>query len=316
MDAGALQHVARPQRVLALVEDLAVELLTPQSRAGILRDDAFQKGRRKIGGVLARQRARHDARRMGDQLFQKRQRTRRRRDELTRPVAETQAKLQHVPCLPGVAPFGEFVAPGGVKLRPAQAFRIFRRKRLRHGARVPDDTLSRRLPARPLARRMHGEQAGDAFDHHVAHVGRRLADKRDAPERPRRKLRASERKRFHPFGAGAGLARAASAEDQPCAPRRAARGQVRRPLIAPRDEFPLVEKPRQFSRAQTFERLIQSALRRAGAQAVEQAPRGVRPIRGAARRRLARSRSGRCHRLRRSLYPRARAACASIRRAF
>ena len=35
--------------------DLAVELLTPQSRAGILRDDAFEKGRREIGGVLARQ---------------------------------------------------------------------------------------------------------------------------------------------------------------------------------------------------------------------------------------------------------------------
>jgi hypothetical protein len=166
---------------------------------------------------------------------------------------------------------------------------------------------------------MHREQAGDAFDHHFAHVGRRLANKRDAPERAKRKLRASERQRFHPFGAGASLARAASAKDQPCAPRRAARGQMRRPLIAPRDEFPLVEKPRQFSRAQTVERLIQSALRRAGAQAVEQAPRGVRPIRGAARRRLLRSRLrriGRCHRLRRSSCPRSRAACASIRRAF
>ena len=64
MDARALQHVARPQRILALLDDLAVEFLPPQSRAGILRDDAFQKRRRKIGGVLARQGARHDARRM------------------------------------------------------------------------------------------------------------------------------------------------------------------------------------------------------------------------------------------------------------
>ena len=153
MDARALQHVARPQRVLALVEDFAVEFLASQSRAGILRDDAFEKGRRKIGGVLARQGAGHDARRIGDQLLEERQRTRRRGHQLTRPVAETQAKLQHVPCLPGVAPFGEFVAPGGVKLRPAQAFRIFRRKRLRHGARVPRRARLRVVSQRGRSRR-------------------------------------------------------------------------------------------------------------------------------------------------------------------
>ncbi len=28
---------------------------------------------------------------------------------------------------------------------------------------------------------VHGEQAGDALDHHVAHIGQRLADERDPP---------------------------------------------------------------------------------------------------------------------------------------
>ena len=61
-------------------------------------------------------------------------------------------------------------------------------------------------------------------------------------------------------------------------------GEGRRPLIACARRIPTRRADPPIRARETVERLIQSALRRAGAQAVDQAPRGVRPIRVAARR--------------------------------
>ena len=51
------------------------------------------------------------------------------------------------------------------------------------------------------------------------------------------------RLRAHPFGAGARLAGAASAEDQPGGPRRAVRRELRRALMRMGEQFPEFEKP-------------------------------------------------------------------------
>ena len=113
--------------------------------------------------------------------------------------------------LVGNTPLRQLVAPRVRELRAAQALRLLRRKRLRHRAVFPFETPPRRDPLRPLVVRVDGENAGHALDHHLAHVVFGLADERDARA-------AVRRHRPHPFGAGARLARAAPAEDQPGAP--------------------------------------------------------------------------------------------------
>jgi len=77
---------------------------------------------------------------------------------------------------------------------------------------------------------MHREQPGHAFDHHLAHVVFGLADQGDAalglivlPRRPGEGL--------DPFGAGARLARAASADQQPYGPWLAVIADSRRQLM-------------------------------------------------------------------------------------
>ena len=76
-------------------------------------------------------------RRIGDQPLEQRDRPRRGGDHLPRPLAKAQPELQHVEGCFGMTPLGEFVAPGGGELRPAQAFRIFGRERLRDRAVRP-----------------------------------------------------------------------------------------------------------------------------------------------------------------------------------
>ena len=58
---------------------------------------------------------------------------------------------------------------------------------------------------------MNGKDAGHTLDHHLADVVLVFANKSDAGA-------TVGRHRPHPFGAGAGLAGAAAAEDQPGAP--------------------------------------------------------------------------------------------------
>ena len=56
---------------------------------------------------------------------------------------EAQAELQHVPGLGAAVPAAEFVTPGGLELRTAQAFRIFGGKELRRSAVGPDELVFR-----------------------------------------------------------------------------------------------------------------------------------------------------------------------------
>lgn len=117
--------VALPQGILAILDQFAVQLLPSQPRAGITRLDRGQKTRCQIGRIVGGRHARHMHRRVRHQPFDQRHRSRRCRPQLQRLLPQPQAKLQHVKRRLHLAPFGDLVTPGGVKLRPAQTIRVF-----------------------------------------------------------------------------------------------------------------------------------------------------------------------------------------------
>ena len=219
-DARRLDRLAPPQSVGPVLDQLALELLAPEPRAAVGRRDLRQEPRREVAGIVGgRRRRRHDAGRV-DEPPDQRDRPRRRRDGLARAVAQAQPELQHVPGLLRVAPLAELVRPGGLELRPAQAIRVLGREGVRDGARRPFEPAQRRLPLRPLGCGRDREEPGRAVDHHVAHVGHGLADERDAPDALRRDAAKPADEARHPRGAGARLAGAAPAEEEPGVPGR------------------------------------------------------------------------------------------------
>ena len=233
-EAEPLDHLAAPQRIGAIVDQFAVDLLPPEPRAAIAADDTLQESRREIAEIGRRAGAR-DHRALGlHQPLHERRRARRRGDQLSRQRAEPEPELQHVPARLLMAPFAELVRPGRLELRAAQAFRILGRKAQRHRAVRPFEPPARGLPLRPLAGGVHREEARDALDHHVADIGQRLADQRDAPDRPRGIARPPERQAADPFRPGARLAGAAPADHQPGEP-----VAGRRQLVVARPEIPV-----------------------------------------------------------------------------
>ena len=64
-------------------------------------------------------------------------------------------------------------------------------------------------------KRQDREQSGDALDHHVANLRLGFSDEGDPFRWQIREGRMAQRHALDPFGAGAGLAGAASAQDQP-----------------------------------------------------------------------------------------------------
>ena len=223
----------------AVLDHLAVELLAPEPRAGVAPDDRVEEGRREVLRRCPRSRARLTATRsIGEEPAQERDRPRRRGDDLARTRPEPQAELQHVPGLLGMAPFGELVAPGGLELRPAQRIRILGREHMRDGA-VCAIRACAASATRPGARR-----------------GAWIASRPDGPSTitsraaakvsPTSAMRAHRLWRQpaeaggearHPFGAGARLAGAAPAEDEPGRPV-VARALGRQLMIVQRTDAP------------------------------------------------------------------------------
>ena len=148
-DRQRLDRVALPERVLAILDQLAVQFLPPQPRAAIAPRKRVDEARRQVALVGHGADARQARARIGDQRLQQRHRPRRRRHQLPRRLAQPQAELQHVEGLLPVLPFRQLVAPGHVKLRPAQAFRILGGKDLRHRPVRPDQPAAgkSRIPA-------------------------------------------------------------------------------------------------------------------------------------------------------------------------
>ena len=118
-DLGAV-----PERVVAILDQLAVEFLAAEAGTGVAADHGVEEARRQIEGVGAGRGARHHGRGIGDQAFDQGDRTRRRGGDLAGPSAEAQTELQHVPHLLGMAPLGDLVGPGDLELGAAQGFRV------------------------------------------------------------------------------------------------------------------------------------------------------------------------------------------------
>ena len=114
--------------------------------------------------------------------------------------------------------------PGQELLKLLDAAYAVRREHFGDRAVFPFQPPPRRIPLRPFAWTVDRQQTGDAFDHHRANLVLGLADQRDA------RTSVGERHLAHPFGPGARLARAASAEDQPGFPVGAA-GRAHRGLL-------------------------------------------------------------------------------------
>jgi hypothetical protein len=112
-----------------------------------------------------------------------------------------------------MAPFGEFVGPGGGELRAAQAVGILGGIGISHRAVAPLQTAAARRPGGPLKAPIRRENARRPLDHHFAHVVFGLADQRDRAHR-----RIASHQTAHPFRAGPGLAGAAPADQQPSGP--------------------------------------------------------------------------------------------------
>jgi hypothetical protein len=127
-------------------------------------------------------------------------RPRRRRCQLPRPVAEPQPELQHVPGLFGLRPLGQFVAPGGGELRPAEPFRIIGAKDHPLGPARPDQRVA--TQKRALTLRRHPHDAALPAHHHRDGLGHRLADQRD-------RRNPLSREPTHPLGPRTRLARTA-----------------------------------------------------------------------------------------------------------
>jgi len=103
---------------------------------------------------------------------------------------------------------------------------------------------------------MRGEETGDAFDHHFAHVVLGFADKRDAAHGPVGIFAIAEREPPHPFGAGARLAGTAAAKDEPGGPRLAAACKCGRLLMVVDELRPVVGPPVDPSRIQGRDQLL------------------------------------------------------------
>ena len=89
---------------------------------------------------------------------------------------------------------------------------------------------------------MDGQKAGQALDHHAAHLAQGLADKRDAT-RALPAVRAAHGAGANPFGAGAGLAGTPAAQHEPGSPGRARCGGGGRQLVIAGPAFPGVREP-------------------------------------------------------------------------
>ena len=236
--------------------------------------------------IHLRRGARQRGARIGEQPLYQRNRPRRGGDELARARAQPQGELQHVEGRLRLAPLGQLVAPGGIELRPAQAFGVLGRERLRDRPVRPLQEPARRGPDRPLGARRDPQQPRNSLDHHLAHVVLALADQRDAAMPARGVGRRAVRERAHPLGAEPGLAGAAAAEDEPGGPRTAVVGGGRRLLMRMREHGEILSDPRPPAQARNLleHGQAQSGLRRTR-QCGAQGRDGTRRCRGACRHR-------------------------------
>ncbi len=212
-----LQQWARPQGVGVVLDQFTIKFLSAETRSAIEFADMIDKARGEVRRILFGSHAPDRNCRIGDHGFQERQGTRRRRNNLTRLGAEPQSELQHVPALLQIAPFRQFVTPGGAELRAAQAVRILRGEHRGSRAIGPEKPAAACFEARTFGAG-HRHDPRRSVDHDFAHVGKRFADKCDIAGFDRGKGRKCVNHAVDPFCTHPCLAGAAPAEYQPCVP--------------------------------------------------------------------------------------------------
>ena len=173
----------------------------------------------------------HRRRRIGDQPLDQRDRPRRGGDHLPRPSAKAQPELQHVESCFGLAPLGES--------------RRTRRRRIAGRASCSGSSAENSCATAPFfhsSRRREGIHCGPIdrirCTANTPETPSTITSRASCSVSPTSAMRAcgsAHAKRAHPFGAGARLAGAAPAEDQPGGPLLAAIGPFRRALMAVRE---------------------------------------------------------------------------------
>jgi hypothetical protein len=241
-----VEIAAPPQAGHAALDDLALELLLTQRRVAVAALHLGEEGSSQVVGIIGGARAADGGGVVLHDALEQRDRPRRGGDDDLRQRAQAQGELQRVPGGVGPAPLAQLVAPGGVELGPAQAVGIIGGKHLGDAAVGPDQLVARGFQRRALRVGMDGKQAGEAFDHHAAHLSDGVADQRDAMRAPVREVIEMERLSAHPFSAGARLAGAASAEHEPGVPGRSRRGGDRRDLVGASQQPPVMDDPVPF----------------------------------------------------------------------
>ena len=234
----------------AILDQFAIEFLPSQSRARVASDNGVDELWRQIGAIHQRGGPRHGAAAIGQNALDDRTWPRRRCNDLTRMPTQPQAELQHVETLLTAPPFAQFIEPGAFELGTAERLGVFGGEQLRDRAVGPDDPPSRRREDRSLLASMRAQNAGNALNHYIAHIGHGFTDQRDAHGRFARETRQAQRDATHPLGAGARLARAASAQNKPLRPFAPIGGARGRQLIGPGEGVPAARQKAQMVRLQ------------------------------------------------------------------
>src|SRR5262245_51101893 len=205
-----VEHVPVPQGAFDVFEDFAVEFLLAHPGAFVPGEDAFGERRCQVGEVGVGGDPGADGARVGEGGFHPFGGQRGGGGDDLRVGAHPQPEQQVVPAFDDERPVRGLVAPGVPELGAAQPVGFFGGEALRDGAVGPGEFLPGRLPQRSLAWSGGGEDAGLAFDHDFAQVGSGGGDERDPAD-----LLGDP---VGDFGAGAGLAGAASAGGEPGQP--------------------------------------------------------------------------------------------------
>ncbi len=267
------RQILGPEQGAVGLDHQPLHLLRLQPRPGVERLQMPQKPRRQMGRIVLRRQPRLHHPRLGQQPSQRRDRPGRRRDRQLgigpQPQAEPQVRQRRLYVPPGA----ELIRPRRMKLRPAQAVRVFRRKRIGRRARGPNQPAPPRLPARPVVARRLRLQPRRPLDHHLAHVVQRRPHQGEGAI-----LRLGQL--IHPEPAREGLARPAPAQQHPGPPIRIRRRpdlivvQPRRRLQQPQQlparrliqpplrQTPCALRPREDDRDETAALPARSVLRR------------------------------------------------------
>ncbi len=207
--AVVLDPRSAPQRCVVVLDQLGVEFLAAEARAGIAALHRLEEAGRQILRIGACGAARHRDVGRRQQAAQRRDVARRGGERQARIGADAQAHQRHVERGLRVGPFGEFVAPDRIELVAADAVGLVGAEHGGDGAAGPHDAAVGGLERRAVG---GGEQAGDAFDHDRTRIAICGADEADV-------VHGAVGHAFRdPLGAAAGLSGAAAAEEQPDAP--------------------------------------------------------------------------------------------------